>query len=115
MAVSYSVPCLDVVIGDWFDVASELLVGLHLTVLVDELRSHVAPHAVGLERREHGVVGAQLLHEVAAGFAAGEPDVGRRIEYPADLLEEFGIDLRARVIPPFVDVPKRSSQHAAVE
>ena len=63
----------------------------------------------------HGVVGAQLLHEVSAGFASGEPGVGRRIENSADLLEELGVDLRARVVPPLVDVPKRGSQHFAVE
>lgn len=110
-----SEPRFDVVIGYRFDVSPELLVGFHLAVLVDELCSHITAHAVGLERGEHGIVSAQLLHEVAAGFAAGKPGVGRRIEYPADLLEELGVDLRARVVPPLVDIPKRGGQHAAVE
>jgi len=57
-------------IGYRLDVAAELLEGFHLAVFVDELCGHVAAHAVGLERGEHGVVGAQLLHEVAAGFAS---------------------------------------------
>lgn len=46
-------------IGYRLDVAAELLEGFHLAVFVDELCGHVAAHAVGLERGEHGVVGAQ--------------------------------------------------------